>query len=327
MIKEATLLEILDLLDLPYKRSGEFYYMVECPDAEKGHTRKRDTKPSCSVGHTDRPPYFNCFACGFSGSLVDAAFVRYRNGDITLEACNKVREIVLKEKDDPVSTEELQARLVKLEKKIQGTFLDERLLDIYEKKIPRWLIDEKNLSADVCKQFGIRMNPENGFIVIPVYSQEGKLRGITQRNMTKNGLKYMSNTDFHNHHFLFGENHFAVIKKPLPTAGGLIIVEGQFDAMYMHQIGFTNTLAIFSANITSDQVKLLTRYDMPVYVFLDNDDAGRRGTARAECALASVLPCFTIQYPDSIKEGVDPKRMTKEQILDLLASAKYSLGG
>jgi hypothetical protein len=326
MINESVLLEILDLLKLTSKRSGEFYYLVECPDAEKGHSDKRDRKPSCAVGHTDRPPVFKCFACGYSGSIMDTAFLRYRNGDITRDACNAVKVICAKERDTPASTEALKARMEKLEKTIQETKMDESILDLYERAIPGWLMTEKNLTANVCKQFGVRINRNNGMIVIPVYDEKG-LRGITQRNTTENGPKYLSNDGFHNHHFLFGVNHFKDIRPPLPTAGGIIIVEGQIDAMYMHQLGFTNTLGIFSSNITIDQVKLLTRYDKPVYVFLDNDDAGRRGTARAACMLASVMPCFTIQYPESIPEKADPKRMTEEQILDLLASAKYSLGG
>jgi len=94
----------------------------------------------------------------------------------------------------------------------------------------------------------------------------------------------------------------------------------------MHQQGFTNTLGLFSSNITTDQVNLLSRYDRPVYIFLDNDEAGRRGTQRAQCMLHDKMPYYTVQYTPDIEEKMDPKRLRREQIVDLLSKAKYSLG-
>ena len=325
-MNEQSLMDSLELLGIrSYKRSGDYYYMVECPDAARSHAKGQDHKPSCSVGHTERPSYFSCFACGFRGSVLDVAFTYFQNNWITREIYWKVRDICNKSKEQESEPEEILKRLSKQREDIRNTFVPQETLDLFERKINKWLITDKNLTVDVCKKFGIRHNPNNNMVVMPVYDKQG-LRGITQRNMGNKGSKYLSNEGFKNHHFLFGENHFADVCSPLPTAGGIIIVEGQFDTMYMHQIGFTNTLGLFSSNITTDQVTILSRYDKPVYVFLDNDEAGRRGTLRAACMIADKMPCYTVGYPENIPEKADPKRLTSEQIIDLLDKAEYSLG-
>lgn len=322
---ESELLEIFTLLGLTnIKPSGNFYYMVECPMAGEHHLNKSDRKPSCSIGHTDRPSRFNCFACGYSGSIMDAAYHLHRCGHITREACTAIQHILRTSKEASYDPEALQKKLEAINKKIQESYLDPSILDVYEKRISGWLLD-RNLSVDTCKSWGIRHNLQNDMVVIPVFDKHG-LRGITQRNIHGTDPKYLSNDGFKNHHFLFGEDHFADVCSPIPTSGGIIIVEGQFDTMYMHQLGFTNTLGLFSSNITDAQIKLLSRYDKPVYVFLDNDEAGYAGTKRAACFLSDKMPCYTVNYPESYPKKVDPKRLSKEQIIDLLGNAEYSLG-
>jgi DNA primase len=86
--------------------------------------------------------------------------------------------------------------------------------------------------------------------------------------------------------------------------GQALLVEGYFDAIVLHQAGLTNAVALCSASLTPEQVKLLQRFDArELVLLLDGDDAGRRGVARAAGALlAAAMPTRVMVLPT----GKDP---------------------
>lgn len=318
---------VLSLLNITrIKPSGTFYYMVECPVAFERHVHGTDHKPSCCVGHTDRPTHFKCFSCGYSGSVLSLASRYYKKQMISKETYSEICNLVSEDEKREHSPEALLKKLNEERIRVEGVYIPEDTLDEYEKSVPEWLLGlYPNITEDTYKSWGIRNNKGKERAVIPVYDKGG-LRGITQRSRDPKGHKFLSNTGFKNHQFLYGADRFAVGCKDLPTSGGLILVEGQFDVIYMHQLGFTNTLGLFSANITNTQTRKVLDYGCPVYIFLDNDSAGVYGTTRAEYDLASKCPVYKVIYPEGFMEKADPKKLKKEQIIDLLKSAMYSLG-
>ena len=86
--------------------------------------------------------------------------------------------------------------------------------------------------------------------------------------------------------------------------GQALLVEGYFDAIVLHQAGITNAVALCSASLTPEQVKLLQRFDArELVLLLDGDDAGRRGVERAAGALlAAAMPTRVMVLPT----GKDP---------------------
>ncbi len=83
-----------------------------------------------------------------------------------------------------------------------------------------------------------------------------------------------------------------------------MLVEGYFDAILLHQSGLTNAVALCSASLTAEQVKLLRRFEcQEIVLILDGDDAGRRGVTRAAAALlATAMPTRVVVLPT----GEDP---------------------
>ena len=100
---------------------------------------------------------------------------------------------------------------------------------------------------------------------------------------------------------LYAIDHAA---KAIRKTGQALLVEGYFDAIVLHQAGLTNAVALCSASLTADQIKLLRRFEAKeIVLVLDGDDAGRRGVAKAAGALlATAMPTRVMVLPT----GKDP---------------------
>ncbi|MCX7765894.1 MAG: DNA primase [Candidatus Sumerlaeia bacterium] len=59
-----------------------------------------------------------------------------------------------------------------------------------------------------------------------------------------------------------------------------IICEGYFDAIMLHQYGFTNSVATLGTALTDQQAKLLARYCKKVIFLYDGDEAGEKAMLR-----------------------------------------------
>lgn len=61
----------------------------------------------------------------------------------------------------------------------------------------------------------------------------------------------------------------------------LIIVEGEFNAIAMHQHGYRNTVALNGSQISDRQVDLIKRHAESAILFFDSDPAGHSATDEA----------------------------------------------
>jgi DNA primase len=106
------------------------------------------------------------------------------------------------------------------------------------------------------------------------------------------------------------------------SAFGLVLVEGFFDAAKLVEAGCRNVGALMGAHISPEQIERLkwirSRIAFPrIVLFLDRDDAGRKGTGRAFELLqqhsfeVSVFDWNRTLIPDSAK---DPADMSVEQL-------------
>ncbi len=65
------------------------------------------------------------------------------------------------------------------------------------------------------------------------------------------------------------------------SKSGVIIVEGYFDCLALHQIGFQNSVAPMGTALTSHQIELLKRFTDQFYIFFDHDTAGEQASERS----------------------------------------------
>src|SRR5438094_7968066 len=61
----------------------------------------------------------------------------------------------------------------------------------------------------------------------------------------------------------------------------MIIVEGYFDAIALHQSGITNVVATLGTALTPDHVRTIRRFVTKVVLLFDPDPAGVRAALRA----------------------------------------------
>lgn len=90
-----------------------------------------------------------------------------------------------------------------------------------------------------------------------------------------------------------------------------VIVEGELDAVYLHQFGFP-ALALGTSHITDDQAAEVR--GMTTFILLDGDRAGDIGSEQVYSALRGECEVRTLSPP----RPVDPSDLTEEELALLL---------
>ena len=60
----------------------------------------------------------------------------------------------------------------------------------------------------------------------------------------------------------------------------MIVVEGYFDAVALHQAGLTHTVATLGTALTAEHIQVLRRFASKVVLLFDPDQAGVRAALR-----------------------------------------------
>jgi len=123
----------------------------------------------------------------------------------------------------------------------------------------------------------------------------------------KEKYKYVSGTKISN--CLFGES-----KLQFDLRYFIILVEGSLDAIWLHQLGYTNTMALLHTDISSIQMKILQKYNMPVYLLMDGDKPGKEATEKLYNKLNHRFFTKRCYLPD----GKDPNDSTLEELKKVL---------
>ena len=102
-------------------------------------------------------------------------------------------------------------------------------------------------------------------------------------------------------------------------SGPLIVVEGFFDAMKLHQLGHRKVVALMGSSLSRAQEELIRRHTdhhSQVIVMLDEDEAGR--SARDEIAARLAKFAF-VRIHIFDQEGRQPEHLTAEQLAEVFA--------
>lgn len=178
------------------------------------------------------------------------------------------------------------------------------------------ILNLKSLDAGVAKRFGLCWDPEKKCYITPIVSPLGELRGWQAKKK-----KWVENTPtgVQKHTTLFGiERAFA------STA---LLVESPMDVVRFHSVvedSDVNCVSSFGANVSDEQVRLLTQRFDKLILAMDNDTAGRNETKR----LNAVLPSFRNGIRFWNYTPTDPKdigEMTDHQIVTGLGNVSRVL--
>jgi DNA primase len=94
----------------------------------------------------------------------------------------------------------------------------------------------------------------------------------------------------------------------------VIVVEGFFDCMRVHQAGFGCVVALMGARLSGRQKSFLIDQYRKVTLMLDGDPTGRSATAQIASDLAPAMSVTELL----LAPGVQPDQMTSEQIRQVL---------
>lgn len=320
--------EVLETLGIRnVKRSGnEWNY--SCPGSAHTHG---DHRPSayCRSSH----PYpFICFGCGQQGTIVDLVseylgidraksyrWLGERFGwDTSYDATESIAE-TLNRIFGPKS---------KPERKVLGNpvISPHGFVPLNSVAVGLDYITKRSLTLATINHFELQWDPRSGRVAIPIRDRIGNLIGFKARDITgEKEPKYLvlgnrkQYTDYGFNPYnsslvLFGHN---LIEGSHDT---LYVVEGEFNCMKMKQEGIYNVVGLPTAAMSNHQACMIREEYENVILFLDSDEAGKKGTTTAYNMLQGA--CNVLTVPNH--EG-DPMEMTRDDIEKLIDQAQSPL--
>ena len=188
-------------------------------------------------------------------------------------------------------------------------------LDKLERSHP-YLLEQRGLTPETIVDFGIGFCAKGMMadrIAIPIHNVKGEVVAYAGRFPGEPGEdtpKYKLPAGFRKSQELF--NIDRAIKEPADMS--LIIVEGFFDAMKLHQHGCRKVVALMGSTLSAAQEELIrqhTNSESHVIIMLDENDAGKAGREDLACRLSKF--CF-VRVHQFDQPDMEPEHLTAEQV-------------
>ena len=325
-------LDIVEVISeyLPLKRVGNSY-ATRCPFHP-------DSTPSFYVSPSRQ--IWKCFGCGKGGDVIK--FVAEYENISYLEAAKLLAERFNLEVD--FGTEEAEGKYYTALRKINEYYREE-LLKSEEAK--RFLLKERKFSPSIVRDFSLGF-AGNGYgsvdfakregifeellqlkhfyrtsfgkyrdffherVTIPIRNSLSKVVAFGGRSLKGELPKYKNSPNseiFQKEKSLFGIDR---AKDYLRDKNFLILVEGYFDVIRLHSVGFGNSVAPLGTSLTIHHARLVSKLTQRVILLFDGDSAGRKAIVEASKKLLKFpLDIYVVtlppgEDPDSfvLKEGV-----------------------
>ena len=286
-----TKIKLTDVVDedLNLKRSGKVL-KERCPFHD-------DKTPSFTVYPKDQT--FHCFGCSKGGTVIDYIMYRenikepyeaveYMADRYNLEVAGFDKEAIQR-KREAVKTKKSKAAENFRNKQHAESFMHER-----------------NFNPEVTRQFGIGFNLKENAITIPFLDTYGNVVGESYRNLDEDKPKYVN--DKEDEIFKKSELLYGLDKARKHITDKVFIVEGYFDVIAMHQMGYPETVAYCGQSMTEGQAQLLAKYikkHTKVFLIPDNDKTGLKNVATNVKLLKQKIsnPIGVYTFPDGIKDA------------------------
>jgi DNA primase len=170
-------------------------------------------------------------------------------------------------------------------------------------------LSERGISKETADHFGVGFycgkGSMSGRIVIPIHNEHGELVAYAGRSIDGSEPRYKLPAGFHKSLELFNLHR--------ATGPEVILVEGFFDCMKVHQAGFP-AVALMGSSLSEAQEALIIAKFERVVVMLDGDEPGRQ--AAAEC-LTRLGPRMWVRLA-ALAEDNQPDQLSSEQLQQLL---------
>lgn len=161
-----------------------------------------------------------------------------------------------------------------------------------------------------------------GRVMFPIHTISGRVTAFSGRALqSDNKAKYLNSPEsevYSKSNNLYGI-YFA--KGAITKENHCILVEGNIDVVQLHQKGIENVVAPLGTALTTEQVKLISRFTPNITLLFDGDKAGVKAALKGvDLVLKEGLNVRVVVLP----EGEDPdsyaRTHTADQIRDYIAA-------
>lgn len=268
--------------------------MICCPIHGESH-------PSCGiyVGDGDKTEYghVHCFACGYNASFIK--FVGDCFGSSPSDAKRWLISNFGIESSDEMSLEPIKSPRQPIRQK-RREFSSNGYLDYHK------YLAERGISKEICTRFSVKYDPGTDCIVFPVWDDRGNFVMETRRSVE--GKRFHIDADAEKPVYLLNFIKSNGIMEAM-------VVESQFNALTGWQYGMPS-VALFGTG-TQSQYDILAKSGIThLYICLDPDNAGRKGTWKLLKALPKSIMVDVLDVP----AGKDVNDLTYAEFRSLLHS-------
>jgi DNA primase len=283
------------------RRSGRDHYRGPCP-IHQGEGR--------DAFHGDLGKnVFHCFSCGAGGNVLDLVAhmeqCSLREAALRLQRRYLAVDFAIPPRPDLLRRGQLVTK--KRERNAALAFCLSGLDEVHP------YVSARGLSRETALHFGIGyysgLGIMNGRLAIPIHDEQGRLVAYCGRSVTAEDPRYRFPAAFHKSAVLFNYHRAAAF-----AGDEVVVVEGFFDSMRVHQAGFPSVVALMGAVLSLGQENFLVQRFRRVRLMLDGDQAGRTASHAAAQRLAG--RCAVRQV--MVAPGRQPDQMSDEEIRQIL---------
>jgi DNA primase len=152
----------------------------------------------------------------------------------------------------------------------------------------------------------------NGRIVIPIRNASGDIVAYAGRALDGRTPKYKLPAGFRKAWELFN-----IERATATSSQTVIVVEGYFDCVRVHQAGFPFVVALMGSSLSASQERVLAERFERVFLMLDGDAAGRAASRAISARLSETCSVALVNVP----EGAQPDQLWPTVIQGLILEA------
>jgi hypothetical protein len=326
-----------------YRFSGDSNIKIKCPFHKGGNESKASFSINVDMG------LFQCFTCHVAGSI-----------KVLLKMLGLPKDVIDAETKDLKALFDANIAALRLKRNTDCIGFDpfrtkfelpEMILAAYERMPTKLVMD--GFTPDILQYCEVGFDPHQQRITYPIRDLYGNLAGVVGgRALDHQDPKYLVYSGkrkdqqtgktvpshfgfwfdedqkyegyvFDNHDYLWGFDRVfprLFFGKEEQT---LVVVEGYKAAMWCIQCGWTNTVALMGSSLSYRQKQLLLRVRQSrIVFFLDNNEAGRKGTRKIVSDLHRLMDGVLIaRYPSDAHEECQPDDLTPEAVSLAITSA------
>jgi DNA primase len=297
--------------------------VLEHYGVEKLRRRRRDQLEGCCPLHRGQREdafhaslsknVFHCFACGASGNVLD--FVAAMEQCSIREAARKLQVWLLPVAGTAGAGKTGQAGRWNRGELVRKKVDVNRSLRFALTRVGHThpYLAQRGIEPATAAKFGVGFYAGTGLmqgrVVIPIHNPRGELVAYAGRAVNGERPKYRLPAGFRKRLELYNV-HRAAATAP----DRVIVVEGYFDCLRVHQAGFPCVVGLMGCVLSEPQERLLLERFRTVLLMLDGDQAGHEASRAIAARLSKNFSVGVVRVPD----GAQPDQLPPEVIRRLL---------